>query len=165
MSIKSFGVTFFAALVVLIVAGCGPGTHTIVAESALGKTSSTDYLQVAEPRTNNSFSAWLRYNDTDAFCTFDTVLIAKVYAIYDSGDHKVRIFYRSRNDNDPEANHTGNIGSDGCANEKEGNQVYKLLDVQVMEAHYYPGAPKLPDEFFKFPLANVVPTLIPSPVA
>lgn len=163
MSIKRIALVLFG-LLMLVLAACGPGTHAIVASGALGTTSLDDHLYSGEPRTNNSITWWMQYDDVDSWCTFDPVLAAKVNAIRDSGDHKVRVFYRSINNDDAEQQHTAGIGGDGCATEKTGVTVYKLLDIKILRASYYPGATKLPDSDFLYgAVANIFNPMTPVP--
>lgn len=115
------GLLVAVAAIVFVPRLFGGGLYAIKGNSYLNNS-----IYSTENHANNSVVVWATASITDAYCTFDPTLVAKVNTIVQSQDTRVLIEYRSVNNNDPEYNAAG-LG-DGCSSESSAN-IYKLVNI------------------------------------
>jgi hypothetical protein len=110
------------AVMVLVLAACGPGPY------AIREGTLHDTIFSVEPRMNGTTTVWFTHDDVGAYCTKDPEISALVSEIVRSNNTEVVATYRSLNRGDAE--YGSLFGTDGCAKEDDANTIYLLLTVE-----------------------------------
>lgn len=76
-------VIFIGALVFALLQGCNPQRTIENKEGRLGEVR--DAIYSIEPRANNAYVIWLRYDNEGVYCTDDFAKVAKLRQIHKEG--------------------------------------------------------------------------------